>query len=252
MLTSINKFMIPKILYVNGDSFSFGQELIGDQPPETFYNFTEYHRRHCYTGIIADRLNIPAYTNDSLPGGSNQRIYRTTLSAVTKLLTIYEPKDIFVQIGLTHNSRREFFYTTNQQYYPFIANHQPGDYECSILWKNITRMFSSVEDDHIYDQMMILGIQNFLRINKVPYLLTKSMGHQLIYDDEAAQVPAEMIEQRYIDRYYNRPAFSEYVFHHNNCVKAPGGHPLEDGHLLWAEHVLEHIIHNNLFDNSDL
>ena len=244
--------MIPKILYVNGDSFAFGQELVRDILPENFYTFTEYHRRFCYTGIIADRLGITSYMNESLPGGSNQRIYRTTLCAVTKLLNVYDPKDIFVQISLTHNSRREFYYSRHDNYYPYIANHEPNDIDCASLWKKISRTFSSIEDDHIYDQMMILGIQNFLRINKVPYLLTNSMGHQLIYEDEVTHVPVSLLEQRYVTRYYNRPAFSEYAFHHNNCKKAPGGHPLEDGHLLWAEHILDYITDNNLFDNSDL
>lgn len=241
-----------KHLYANGDSFVFGQELDGPRGPHNFYDFTPYQRKHCWTGIIADRMGVE-YTNEAMPGGSNQRMYRTTLHTVSNMLTKYQPHEIFVVLGISHNARYEFYSTQWNKWVPHMTTHKPNrGTPHAELWDMLTQNFSSPQGDHDFDAMMLLGLQNFLRINRVPYLMTTMMHHDLIYQDEIKYVPAPVINQRYTPRYYDRPSFAYWAFTQHRCVRAPGGHPMEDGHLLWADHIWAHITGNNLTNPGDL
>lgn len=242
-----------KFLYTNGDSFAFGQELDGPRTSERFYEFSEYQRRHCYSGIIADRLNLE-YMNEALPGGSNQRIYRTTLSTISQLLETYKPNELFVLLSMTHANRREFYVTNRNNYYPHMSTSEPKDINGPThnLWKLLTKEFEHEKSYYEFDQQNILGIQNFLRVNKIPYLMTWSMHHGLTYEDEKRLILESVLKQRYAQRFYQYPSFQEYVFTTLKLTKAPGGHPLADGHAAWANHLFDYIEKNNLFDNSDL
>lgn len=243
--------MKTKFLYANGDSFGFGQEIDGPRSKENFYEFTDFQRHHCYSGIIADKFNFE-YKNESLPGGSNERIYRTTLITVCEILKKYQANEIFVILSLSNAHRREFYNVEWEKYYPHIPTSKPGSGVNRELWEIMTRNFHSPKSDYIYDQLMLLGLQNFLRINKVPYLMTWSMYHPIIYEDEKTNVPASVMEQRFQRRFYQRPSFSYYVFQECKLERAPGGHPFADGHAAWAEHLLSYINENDLFNNSDL
>lgn len=243
--------MKTKFLYANGDSFGFGQELDGPRDTANFYTFSEFQRQHCYSGVIANKLGLQ-YKNESLPGGSNQRIYRTTLESVSKLLKIYQPDEIFVLISLSHSLRREFYNTAWKTYYPYMPTCRPPAGPHLELWHTLTGYFQDERSDYEYDQMMVLGIQNFLRVNRVPYLLSWSMHHPIIYDDEVRLVPPEILQQRYDHRFYQRPSFAYHVFHELGLQRAPEGHPLVDGHAAWANRLLEYVDANNLFDNGDL
>ena len=243
--------MKTKFLYANGDSFCFGQELDGERDEGDLYRFSDYQRHHCYTGVIADKFGWD-YQNESLPGGSNQRVYRTTLATVSDLLKVYEPNELFVMISLTHAHRREFYNIKWKHYYPHIPTFMPDFDPSKKLWRLMTESFHDPEADHAYDQMMILGLQNFLRLNKVPYLMTWSMHHPINYTDELRYVPDSILAQRYTKRFNQEPSFAYHVFHELGLQRAEGGHPLTDGHAAWAEHLLEYICANNLFDNNDL
>jgi hypothetical protein len=239
-----------KFFYVNGDSFSFGQELDGPRDPSDFFTFSEFQRKNCYSGLIADKLGLE-YKNNSQPGGSNQRIYRTMLSDLTELLKTYKPEEIFVNISLTHCIRREFYSIERDTYYPHMNTVEPQIEPDRSLWKLLVTDFSNLKSELERDQLIILGIQNFLRVNKIPYLLTWSFHHGSMYDDEKAHISPAILDQRYLKRFYQHPSFNIFSFN-NKFPTGPGKHPLLEGHRAWADHLLTHIEKNNLFDNSDL
>ena len=243
--------MNTKFLYANGDSFGFGQELDGRRATDDIYRFSDYQRHHCYSGVIADKFGWD-YQNESLPGGSNQRIYRTTLTTVSELLKTYQQNEIFVTIILTHSHRREFYNRQWKNYYPHMPTVKPGYGPCNVLWTVLTNYFHDAEADNAYDQLMILGLQNFLKTNKVPYLMSWSMHHLINYEDERQHIPESLLMQRYAKRFYQEPSFAYHVFHELGLQRAEGGHPLTDGHAAWAEHLLDYIESTNLFDNGDL
>lgn len=241
-----------KFLYANGDSFGFGQELDGPRSPSNFYHFSDYQRNNCYSGVLANRWGLE-YLNESLPGGSNQRIYRTTLYSVSQLLQRFKPEEIFVIVSLTHCQRREFYRDDYGKYYPHMATCKPSDSGyVSEFWKLMVAHFHHPKGDLDLDQQMILGLQNFLRVNKVPYLFTWSMHHGTLYEEELTHIPPYILRQRYSKRFLEKPSFAYYVFHELNLQKAPEGHPLADGHLNWANYIANYINDENLLNNSDL
>lgn len=246
-----------KCLYVNGDSFAFGQELGIGQPwynEKEYHDFTPHHRKHCYSGIISDTLQIKDYINNAAPGGSNERAYRCVISDVSDLLKKYKPEEIFVTVSLTSPVRHEFWRTDRQEWYRHMAHHEPPKIDSTIheFWNMYTRTFSGDVGFYNFDTMMILGIQNFLIKNKIPYLLTSSMnnvGDETIRD---TIISKNVLDQIYKSRYYINPSF---MIFNNNIMKlpiGPGFHPLEEGHRLWAEYLIEHIKNHNLLDNQDL
>jgi len=245
-----------KCLYVNGDSFAFGQELGIGQPwydEVTILDFTPYHRTHCYSGIIADTLQAEEYINNSRPGGSNERAYRCVITDVSKLLEKYKPEEIFVTVSLSSPLRREFWRLDHKKWWPYMAPHEPPkiDSVSHDFWTMFTKNFSGDIGFYNFDAMMVLGIQNFLIRNKIPYLLTSSMNN--IYEDEITNniISKVVLDQVYKHRCFINPSFMIFNRDVNQGI-GPGYHPLEGGHQLWAEYLLKYIENHNLLDNRDL
>lgn len=237
-----------KHVYVTGDSFSFGQELGGsDVPVEDFYVFTPYMRKASYTGIIADAWGSEGYTNTSYNGGSNDRIHRMIINDIPKLLTEYKPEEIFVFISLTHASRREFYQDYSNEYSPFLSNHEPfkDNIPNHTLWKIYATYFDSVYEHAQRYMLQVLSIQAFLKSLGVGYLMTRSMHEGAKFDQAFDNLP--QYQHKLIDRiaFPKMQAFNEYAGH----KKVPFGkyrHPLEEGHVAWAQHLTAYMKQHNL------
>jgi hypothetical protein len=93
-----------KHLWVNGDSHT-----AGSHSPVNITN--------TFAKQIAGHFDS-TYTNISLPGGSNQRIIRTTIEALPNL----DPKDTFILIGWSSWERTEWYY--NGQWHKIVGD--PG------------------------------------------------------------------------------------------------------------------------------
>jgi len=242
-----------KLMYVNGDSFSFGEEL-GPNNAEARLVFTEYKRKNCYSGIIADTCKIPNYINNSRPGGSNERIYRTLINDIPKLLTTYQSDEIFVNISLTSPYRLEFaFGDSSKDYYDMMAVHAPPSNHTFLydLWKLITSRYNHDYGWHNFDIMMQLGIQNFLKVNKIPHLITNSLSTHNDASLFKQHIDHHLLKQTDSLRFYNEFSFTQFNELHN-LPKGIGHHPLEDGHKAWALALLTIINDRALFESTDL
>lgn len=239
-----------KILYAVGDSFTFGQELIKDEARPKYYEQTEVERQRCYIGLLAKKLNVEQI-NAARPGGSNQFMYRRMLTDVSDLLTKYSPNEIFVMVGFTYVGRREFF-KTNGNVFDFLPNWEPSSPDPGYdLWHLLTRDFSSDYADFAFDQMMLLGVQNFLRVNNIPFLLSWSLRHDSLSKTEATIIPETIIKQRcLLNRWYDQ-SFMNFTFL-NKFPRGPGGHPLDEAHIAWADLLYDYIQKNNLLSNEDV
>jgi hypothetical protein len=244
-----------KFFYATGDSFVFGHEL-NENGPEmddvSLCEFTPHKRKHCYTGIMADKLNVEEYQNTGCPGGSNERAYRYLITDITEKLKTYKPEEIFVNVGLTHVSRREFCFDDSPSYYIHMNAFEPAkdiNSHHHRLWEVLVKEFNYNYGHFMFDMMIVLGIQNFLRTNKIPYILTASMGIEHCLQESI--VSPELLNQLVRNRYYVYPSFSNFAVE-NNCKIGPMLHPLEDGHAKWANHLFDYVQTNNLLDNSDI
>jgi hypothetical protein len=239
--------------YAVGDSFSFGQELAPHLQKDT-YDFTYYHRKKCFSGIMADSVSsIKYYRNKSLPGGSNERSYRKIITNLSSDIKTYNPESMFVTVGITHALRREFYINDTSNWYPHMYTFAPRKEHEVIynLWELLTTHVSADEGIYIYDMMQILGIQNYLIKNKIPYLLTSSLLNDRERDIIRKVVPDDITDQLYSKRYYDDLSFYEFT-KKNNYSQGPGMHPLEEAHESWANHLLEYIYKHDLFSNKDL
>jgi len=240
-----------KFLYANGDSYGFGAEL-GTAHHSVF---DDYRRKHCYSSIITDKLKIEEYQNNSMQGGSNERVYRCLITDIPKLLTTYKPEEIFCTVTLSSAIRREFC-DNHGNYMLFMAHHQPappnGYVHMNKLWEILTKDFSHDCAIYTYNFMITLGIQNFLRQLKIPYLITYSMLSSWEKDIEATHINPEQKLLLYdTPRIYREESFMGFVLN-NSLSVGPNNHPLEEGHQQWARFLLEYIEKNDLLQNMDL
>lgn len=91
-----------EILYANGDSFTHGMEILGNN------NVSEENKYHAYPMQITDKLNIGNNVNSALPGAPNEWIARTTILDLLKLKQ--EGQDlskVFVIVGWSGINRLE-------------------------------------------------------------------------------------------------------------------------------------------------
>ena len=93
-----------KHLWVNGDSHTAG-------------SYSPVNITNTFAKQIADRFELD-YTNIAEPGGSNQRIIRTTIQALPDL----NPQETFILIGWSSWERTEWYY--NRQWYKICGD--PG------------------------------------------------------------------------------------------------------------------------------
>lgn len=93
-----------KHLWVNGDSHTAG-------------SYSPQYVSNPFAQQLAQHFDLD-YTNIALPGGSNQRIIRTTVEALPDL----NPADTFILIGWSSWERTEWYY--NHQWHAICAD--PG------------------------------------------------------------------------------------------------------------------------------
>jgi hypothetical protein len=240
-----------KFLYASGDSYGFGAEL-GTAHHSVF---DDYRRKHCYSGIITDKLKIEEYENKSKQGGSNERVYRRLVTDLPQLLTKYKPEEIFCTLTLSSAIRRE--YCDNHGNYMLFLPHQqpavPGTYEhMNKLWDLLIKDFNNDNAIYTYNYMITLGIQNLLKRLRIPHLITYSMLSSWEKDIEDTYINPEQKSLLYdTPRIYREESFMGYVVKKSLSV-GPDKHPLEEGHQQWARLLLEYIEKNDLLNNTDL
>lgn len=240
--------MAIKFIYVNGDSFSFGQELGGsDVDMDQFYTFTDYMRKHSYTGLLTDKWGVENYVNQSMPGGSNDRIFRCVMTELPKYLSMYDPSEIFVFISLTHASRREFFYNKYNKYSPFIVNFAPPVENTHLytMWKNYILNFDNVREQADRYMSQVIAMQSFLKGLGINYIFTRSMNDDHEFKSTISNMDASITNL--IDRKHFPDIDPFNVFAVQRGVEfGKYQHPLEAGHRLWADYLGKYIEDNLL------
>jgi hypothetical protein len=228
--------MTIKHLYVNGDSFAFGQG-IEDEPatPQNLYDFTAEKRAKTYGGVITKALGDIQYTNNALPGGSNDRTFRTTMADLVELKKTQNPEDTLVMISLTEASRTEFYISEYGNFAPFLEHCEPLKHHRAVhkMWELYYSRF-----DHEQEQLArlytgLLGIQAFLKLNGFKYFITVSISTFDNMDGFNNHPLYSEIDQKH---FYSSP-FNQYG-HMNQFKYSPCHHPKGDAHRAWGINML--------------
>lgn len=240
-----------KHLYANGDSCVFGQGL--DPLEKHVYDFTDIKRKDGWGGQLAAKLGLDPltnYTNEALPGGSNDRIVRMTTYSVLHLLEMYDPSELLVVIGWTDASRIEKFFNQYQTYVPLLPHCPPPRdahkalHKMNELW---TAYFSDGTESANRCLAQMLHLQSFLDALGVKYIFTQSIA---VFPDVPHIRLDECVE------HLNRVGVKKHlkwenILHDQHFMQFANGlegskltachHPDKLGHTEWANKVFNFV-----------
>jgi Family of unknown function (DUF6071) len=201
------------LLYVNGCSMTFGEELgpRGDPICNT----------RAWPRYLGEMMNVPV-RNDARPAGSNDRIVRTTVNFIAHYLTEHPAEDLRVVIGWTKAMRREFHDVENDRWYDFIPSDPQSAGPLTPVY--CPDFCSTVEATGRYF-VQLLTMQSFLIQHKIAYVFFAALRGE-----------RDPVLQRLIDtsRFFRGDdTFMAWAVRHEYPF-GPNQHPLEDGHRAWA------------------
>lgn len=243
---------------------TFGDELVPRRldniPPHK-----QYRENHAWPGQLAERLSIPLVVNDAQPGGSNDRIYRTTMEMIDRLSS-NERKTRFVVIGWSNPNRREFSILDRNgepMRLRFILSalsrtdvrrrieQYTGKYAIDMmnLWYEV--MMQEVEEQRRTLNQMIM-LQSTLRVAGIPYLFFDALGrtHPGYPAYEELTALGNQVDRERFFGFGNpdgdrRLTFSGFTHRYQYDIGS-NNHPLEEGHAAWATMLYVYIRTNNL------
>jgi len=115
-----------KILYANGDSFTFGMECLGD------FDRTLANRDFAFPKHIGDYLNCDQYINNAYNGASNDHIFKRTIVDLLELERQgVDPRDVFVIVGWSSLHRIEI---DGSRWLEQIPDFMAGDLKNDPSW----------------------------------------------------------------------------------------------------------------------
>lgn len=258
-----------KILYVNGCSMTYGQELCGISDwTSPYFNLpphvpTEYHENRIkasYPYLVRNAVfSDHTLMNDAMCGGSNPRIVRRTMHHVAEMLNRgVKPENIVVFIGFTSMSRLELYDKTAGRFFDL---HLTMNYQDEHL-KSLSDMYLTRFTDtrSVIQQTMVLisGLESFLKSLGVKYLFSMALGMITNMEQNPSDNPAvynnalfKLFDSRrwvgWDEKWLMKNGldwshtFRNYCLHHRNLPVGPRDHPLEESHQIWSQYIVDHI-----------
>lgn len=221
MLKKIN----PACLYANGDSWTYGQELN-----------EEYRDQNSFAGLIAKQYSLKLI-NAGEPGSSNHGILRRSLQDLTNLIAQGEMP--LVLIGWSAMHRFELFDAKNNCWSSFYPNVEIVPYTNASFVDTIFGHYSTDESDKELYVTYVTSLQSFLKLHNIPYIMFNVFASGPPIDKSTLELHGKMLDLNQllsID-------LSSFLKCYPNVKFGPGKHPLEDGHKLISEFLIQHIDH---------
>jgi len=145
--------MAIKKLYANGDSWSFGAEL-GDNLPDEL----DYKYYNSWPMFLSQRMKIPQVINDSLGGGSCDRMFRKTVDYIRSQDTI---EDTMFVLGWTSEERFEWPSKIKHTFHDGFDNDYWEDITyISMLFSNELSYGPNADSQHIDTVSRLNGLKN--------------------------------------------------------------------------------------------
>jgi hypothetical protein len=238
------------ILIVNGDSNTYGEELVPDEyksklslqyagtpgciltPCETNSErklFDEYRSKHCWGYKLGELIGANQVINLGWPGGSNDRIVRTTLEYIDSNHQNIKnnPDNYIFIIGWTAPDRTEFYveqYKNYKNFHPTSTNEEVEYY------------FTRLSTDHGSRQRSyqhIVTLQNTFKKLGLKYIFFAAYPSYNIFDFNIFKpstysnlIDTSLIIQETMHGYLG-----------NSYAKGPRYHYFEEGHAVWAKYI---------------
>ena len=218
------------LLYVNGDSWTWGSELIAPELSSDLDPTNDAYRlEHRWVNRLGRHMNLPV-VDGSFAGASNDRIVRTTVQQVLDLVN--QGHRPFVVIAWTQLHRFELYGKNGYQTFnnpkdtanPYIAREMWG------AWSNDT------SDCERWLQQVIL-LESFF----------KNLGlsfYMAITFDQIQRTVNNLMHSDFIKTLWNHTSFANKAHKAHDIIAkstsfGPNRHPLAEGHELIANYIIQ-------------
>lgn len=204
------------LLYANGDSWTAGDivdpELFGNQLQHSMHpDNAQYRYPRVWPHKLGKMLNVETI-NNSHSGASNDRIVRTTINDITKLVKLYNPHDMFVLIGWSSPERKDFFYRKPEAghgvwdcLYPAELKHwkDEADPIRNNFYKNYVLGYWHEEEYITRHIMNVLFVHNFLKNLGIKHLFFDCFYEkkEAVLDNNRHQLYDQPILKTYIEKF---------------------------------------------------
>lgn len=247
----------PDCVYVNGCSWTHGSELL--DPASTVEDHfdpvhDQYRRRHFWPQLIANRFNAGEVVDGSTPGGSNDRILRTTIRDVMHLVS--QGRRPFVVIAWSQLHRFELCDGNNDGLWRCFVN--PNDTNNPAVATETWGSWSSDRTDVERWLTCMISLDTFLKTVAVPYISTTAFSQTYrLYERHTGDLYFEpylnyLKTQLELPRHMLHTSLETHLRQFPNVRYGRGGHPLERGHELIADYIWTNIMNQYLFQRPEL
>lgn len=242
------------IYYANGCSFTWGGGLYNFSLEDgTFLHEVPDHPvnqerlQKVYSYHLGKKINAKKVINQSLAGGSNHRIVRTTLEYFNNLICNGEKIDNhFVTIQWSEPSRYEYYNEIEKTWMLLSAhnaiseNMVPNISYLKIQQNYYKNFYTTAVSFHNFVQhVYVLG--NFFRVNKIPYLFFKHAAWDMPFYVEKL-VDREKYFKIFGQFNWLNDDPLDYNMYGSGIERVNNdSHPSELGHKQWANIVYRHI-----------
>ena len=235
-------------LYVSGDSWAYGSELI--DPSNNFIKdhfhpaHEAYRKTKHWPRLVADQLRLEL-VDGTYPGASNDRMLRTCMHDVSRL--ILQGRRPFVVIAWTQLQRFELPEGPRGDLYRgFIG---PRDGGLPSVARDIFKMWSSDRTDVIRWIQQLLSLDYFFKTNGLDYLSTTVFKETYWLYEQTVSKEQDYFKpyldqiKKHLDlnRHLLHISMETYLRQQADVTYGPGGHPLEQGHRLLSEQLLAQL-----------
>ena len=154
---------IPRVLYINGCSWTYGDGL-EDPQNDNFSN------------KLTKIFPFEECINDSQCGGSNHRIVRKTINFLLENKDYWD--DLFVLVGWTCVNRTEFWSDFDKKWLWVNewrqSEHSEKGHKARLFYENLWNETESFVDYFL----SVLELQSFLKLNNIKYYMFRSFAFQ--------------------------------------------------------------------------
>ncbi len=229
-------------LYVNGDSWVYGSELL-DPTGNPSDHFSAEHDRYrtsfYWPRLVANSLGLELF-DGSLAGSGNDRILRTSVEDLSNL--IIQGRKPLAVVAWSQLHRMEL--PLNELYTCYVS---PNDSVTPNCVREIWGKYSSDRTDLFRWALQMISLDGFMKSNSISYLATtvfkenywlfeKHVDHQ-----DFAPYLSQLISRVGIRQHLLNNSLSSVLKLFPDVKYGPGGHPLEQGQVYLAEHIEKHL-----------
>jgi len=265
------------VLYANGCSFTWGDEranivvpkrcskeqrdrwkkLSDNRPPRhddywagsaVMSDNEGYRLKYSWPGQLAKLLNCNDFDNDAFPGGSNERILRTTIDWVLYNKDRYP--DLLVVVGWTYHSRFELWIEKDKCYKQYNPNfghvtdmNKDEKLFIESYWKYCYNDYERISNF----LHCVITLQTFLKYHKIDFLFFNAIQDLNGLNGYDLSIFDHLLNEIDRDRYFllENGTFNSWD-EEKKYPRGPRFHPLAEGHAAWAKVLYEYINENEL------